>query len=282
MNPGTLMVFTDLDGTLLDHHDYGFEPARPALDALHQRRIPLVLTTSKTLAETRLINDAIGNRQAIIVENGGAIAIPTTMAGQLLGGQPTTLAGVDTIETADDHVVLRGSPGYAVIREFIRQQRDADGYRLTGFGDMSVDEIGRHTGLSDHAAALAARRLCSEPFLWHDSETRLQAFREAAARIGLCITRGGRFWHLMGDTSKARAMQRLRSWMDHDRGQSVTVALGDSDNDREMLEQADIAVCVRRHDGTILDCEGRQQTVRTERPGPAGWNDAILGILHDT
>ena len=167
------------------------------------------------------------------------------------------------------------------VRSQFAQQRTTHGYRLTGFGDMTAADIAHHTWLSTDQAVLAAQRLCSEPFLWHDSEARLQRFREAAADAGLGMTRGGRFWHLMGDTSKARAMHQLREWIDHGRGRSVTVALGDSDNDREMLEQADIAVCVRRHDGTMLDCEGQQRTLRTGQPGPTGWNSAVLEILRD-
>jgi mannosyl-3-phosphoglycerate phosphatase len=46
-----------------------------------------------------------------------------------------------------------------------------------------------------------------------------------------------------------------------------------------MLDTSDIAVIVRRPDGSQLDCQGRQQTVTTELAGPAGWNDAILGLL---
>ncbi len=32
-----MLVFTDLDGSLLDHYDYGFAAARPALAALAER-----------------------------------------------------------------------------------------------------------------------------------------------------------------------------------------------------------------------------------------------------
>ena len=38
-----LLVFTDLDGTLLDHDDYGFEPALPALHRLAAAQVPLVI-----------------------------------------------------------------------------------------------------------------------------------------------------------------------------------------------------------------------------------------------
>ena len=57
------------------------------------------------------------------------------------------------------------------------------------------------------------------------------------------------------------------------------LAIGDSDNDREMLQQADIAVIVMRPDGTHLDCSGVRQTIKTAEPGPAGWNTAVEQVL---
>ena len=46
-----VVVFTDLDGTLMDHDSYDVAPAKPALDALAARSIPVVPVTSKTRAE---------------------------------------------------------------------------------------------------------------------------------------------------------------------------------------------------------------------------------------
>ena len=46
-----LLVFTDMDGTLLDHHDYSYAPALNMLDILKGRHIPVIPTTSKTKAE---------------------------------------------------------------------------------------------------------------------------------------------------------------------------------------------------------------------------------------
>ena len=42
------LVFTDLDGTLLDE-DYGWEAARPAVEALRAASIPIILNSSKLL-----------------------------------------------------------------------------------------------------------------------------------------------------------------------------------------------------------------------------------------
>ena len=49
----------------------------------------------------------------------------------------------------------------------------------------------------------------------------------------------------------------------------TVIALGDSENDSEMLQnRADIAVVIRRHDGSHLDCQAGRQTLLTEQPGP--------------
>ena len=71
-----LLVFTDLDGTLLDHESYSFEPALPALAVLKEKNIPLVLCTSKTRAEIELFRIQLKNIHPFISENGGAIFVP--------------------------------------------------------------------------------------------------------------------------------------------------------------------------------------------------------------
>lgn len=271
MQSDPALIFTDLDGTLLDHHNYRFDPALPALEAIRQRDIPLILTTSKTLAEAIELNKQLHNRQAVIVENGGAICFPLDRT------YPFELTAHEHIA---GHAVIRFSPPYAQIREFITRQRDAFGYRMQGFGDMSVDQVSAATGLPRSAAQLAMQRLCSEPFTWDDRATHLDVLRSEAAKAGLSITRGGRFWHLMGDTSKARAILAMRALFTGPQDEAPTViALGDSENDIEMLQNADIAVIVRRHDGSSLECHGIRNTLRTQQQGPRGWNSAILQIL---
>jgi predicted mannosyl-3-phosphoglycerate phosphatase (HAD superfamily) len=71
-----LLVFSDMDGSLLDHHSYSFAAALPMITALEQLDIPLILASSKTRAEILDLRTALGNRHPFIVENGAAIVIP--------------------------------------------------------------------------------------------------------------------------------------------------------------------------------------------------------------
>ena len=70
------IVFTDLDGTLLDDANYSWEAARPALEELKRRGIPCVLVTSKTRAEVEFWRNRLGNTDPFVVENGAAVFIP--------------------------------------------------------------------------------------------------------------------------------------------------------------------------------------------------------------
>src|SRR4030067_2555538 len=71
-----ILVFTDLDGTLLDHRTYSFEPARPALRLLRESAVPLIICTSKTRAEVEEIRASLGNPEPFVVENGGGVFVP--------------------------------------------------------------------------------------------------------------------------------------------------------------------------------------------------------------
>ena len=70
------IIFTDLDATLLDHDSYSFEAAIPALNVIKEKEIPLILTSSKSLAEIAEVQNELGIQHPFIVENGGAICLP--------------------------------------------------------------------------------------------------------------------------------------------------------------------------------------------------------------
>lgn len=265
------IIFTDLDGTLLDHEDYRFDAALPALHAARARGIPVIPATSKTLAEVVELGAALGQREPMLVENGGALCFPAEKT------YPFPLPAGDH---RDGHRIVPLGANYGQLRDFLCHMRAERGWQLRGFGDMDSDEVAARTGLTPEQAAKAKQRWFTEPFVWEGSDTDFQRLREAAQREGLRLTRGDRFHHLMGHAGKGAALERMRVLLSGDSGEAVTiVALGDSENDRTMLEAADIAVVVRNPDGKHIECCGKRQTLFTQQKGAAGWNSAVLSIL---
>jgi mannosyl-3-phosphoglycerate phosphatase len=266
-----LLVFTDLDGSLLDHDDYSLAAARPALAQLHHYAIPLVPATSKTLAEMIRLRDSLPGRHPFIVENGTILCIPR-------GYFPKP---EDAVSQAD-YWLLRLAPAYETVLAVLERLRREQGFRFRGFHDMSVAEIAQETGLTETAAERARQRLGSEPLRWEDSAQALNRFTSALSARELRLTRGGRYWHVLGQVDKAAACRRLADlYRHHGAGRCTTLALGDSPNDRTMLAAADIAVVVRRKDGGVLDIGPHARCRVTAQPGPAGWNAAVLQVLQE-
>lgn len=252
------LVFTDLDGTLLDHHTYSYEAAKPAIARLKQHNIPIILNSSKTLAELDEIASQLALSAPVIAENGSIISIP---------GEPLVFWG----------------PDYGAICHLLDQFRADHGWKFRGFHDWSVEDVAEHTGLSFAAAEMAAKRQASEPLLWDDTQKNLEAFTLALDAEGLLLKRGGRFWHVMGHTDKVKAMTYLSEREQRLSGEDVRViALGDGPNDIGMLEAADVAVIVHNSDTDeiVINARSDQQVIKTTLSGPAGWNAAIQQVIN--
>lgn len=262
-----LLIFTDLDGTLLDHHTYSYVGAAETLRRLRQLSVPLILTTSKTRAEIQRLQQQLGLNEAFISENGGGIFLPP--------GHGVKNAHV--FEQFDGYRgMLFGRP-YDFIREIFEKFRDS--FRIKGFGDMSVAEIMQLTGLGREDAILAARRDFTEPFIFL-SEPRRQELQNKVIAHGLTITRGGRFYHLMSvGQDKGRAVtETTRLFQAGSKNKIITVGLGDAQNDYFMLKVVDIPVLIPKPDGTCesMDIKGVR---KAPFPGSRGWGIIVAEIL---
>lgn len=265
------LIFSDLDGTLLDHHSYSWAPAAAALARLRELDIPLILNSSKTCSEMLELRRELDNRHPFLVENGSAIYLPD---GYFETGCRS--AG----DRCERHLL---APDRQWILSQIHTLRQRHGFRFRGFDDMTPGELSQITGLSPAAAQRALQRDCSEPLLWQGGQPSLAVFTQALGRLGLRLLRGGRFLHVMGDTDKAVGMlQLIERYRDCWSGQRVvSVALGDSPNDLGMLQAADIPVVIAAAEGEPLRLEQSPNVVCPELPGPAGWQQALDRILED-
>ena len=256
------IVFSDLDGTLLDHATYSWQAAVPALEALKERGIPLILASSKTSAEIAELRAETGFADCpAIVENGAGLLEP---------------AGAG--HAPDDDRVHR-----ALIAALNALPPELRG-KFTGFSDWTVDEVADRTGLPPKDAARAAMRRFSEPGLWSGSPRDRSRFEALLARQGITARQGGRYLTLSYGATKADRMREIAARYASGDESPRMIALGDAPNDIEMLETADIGVIVANpHAKPLPELDGEKagRIARTQKPGPEGWNESVLRIIED-
>lgn len=266
-----ILVFTDLDGTLLNHDDYSFNDAIPALDKIKKSGIPLILTTSKTRREVELLEMELGINEPFIVENGAAIYFPSGYCNFFIDDGQAPPFQISQI--------IQLGITYDKIRSFIYEVRDQFGIR--GFGDMSVQEISDVTGLSLMHAELAKSREYTEPFIM-DSNSDIYILQGLAIQRGIKVTTGGRFHHMIGVfQDKGEAVKLVRNIFDQKGGvKHLSIGLGDSINDIPMLNNVDVPVVIPNPINGYMDASFPGM-IRAASPGAKGWNEIVERLLNE-
>ncbi|MBN7795140.1 HAD-IIB family hydrolase [Parahaliea mediterranea] len=265
------LVFTDLDGTLLDHHSYSYADAMPRLRALDRMAIPVIPATSKTRAEVEQLRRELGNRHPFIVENGAAVFIPE----DYFASRP------DGTRVSGGYWIRELAPPRARWLELLSALEGDYGGEFQHFFRLGTPGIMQLTGLPEARARQANEREYSEPVHWLGRESRKQRFVAALEAAGATVLRGGRFLSVSGDSDKGRALQWLRAcYREREPGLPVDdLAAGDGDNDRAMLEAAGTALLVRSPVHDFPQLRRGSRVIRSRATGPAGWAEGVATWL---
>ena len=241
------IIFTDLDGTLLDHHNYSYDDALPMIKRIKSKNIPLIFTTSKTKQECQILQKKMDiEGMPFIVENGAAI----------YGLDELVVLGL-RVET---------------IREFLEQFKKEFGIRA--FYDLSVEEVMQKTGFDKTNATLSKQREFSEPFLIED-ESRIEELKKVAKKSGLKVLKGGRFYHLVGQNQdKGKAVLKVLQMIGQEKS---SIALGDNYNDLDMLKVVEQPVLIPYKENTYIYTDIKN-LILAPYTGPKGWAK-VLGEL---
>ena len=266
-----VIVLSDLDGTLLSYPGYSFEAAGPALRLLAEKKIPLIVCSSKTRREIEYYRKRMHNSDPFVAENGGGIFIPK---GYFKRGDPSAESPV---EDEGQYELIRLGVAYDVLREALQGLR-RQGFAVRGFGDMTAEEIAQATGLSASEAELARHREFDEPFFFERSGEERERLLDRIREKGFKTTEGT-LLHLLGDSDKGKAALILARLYKKEYGAITSIGLGDSHNDLPMLEQVDYPVIVRKHDGTYDSRVDLPNLIRADGIGPEGWNRVVTELM---
>jgi mannosyl-3-phosphoglycerate phosphatase len=250
------VIFTDLDGTLLELNGTICQEALDALAQLSQIGVPVCPLTSKTAAELASIMDMLGLATPAGFENG---------AGVLLSD--------GTLELQPSAVPV------AELVALLARARGETGAPVRTILELADGELSALTGLRGEALSAARARQATLPLLVERSwDERLRAALGPSGRLRLI--RGNKFLHLQGDHDKVSVLPRLVQLLGQ--GTGVTVACGDSPNDAELLAHADVQVIVPGAGGPNPDLvRGSPHARVAPLPHGRGWAASVRAIVSE-
>jgi len=263
------IVFTDLDGTLLDSGTHSYKKSLAAINRLKKSGIPIIFCSAKTRAEQEIYRRALGLFHPFVVENGGAIFIPQ-------GYFPFPF---DYHKTVDDLLAIELAIPRGRVKKMLARIGREDDFRFKGFTDMSAAEVAEITGLNLESAKLARQREYDEPVKLDSSRQKDSSeFLSKLGEAGLNWSYGGRLYHVMGGGGKGKAVEILSGLYRRMWGEIRTVGLGNGLNDSPMLSQVDIPILVQKKDHSWENINlPRLRKVRGV--GPEGWSKAIVEVF---
>ncbi len=264
-----LVIFTDLDGTLISLYDQDFKAALPAIHILKEKRIPIVFCSAKTRAEQEVLRKKLGIKDPFIVENGGAIFIP----------EDYFPFEIEYSKRVDRYKVIELGLPYEIIREKIEEIRREYKIEFLGFGDLTPEKVSKLTGLDLESSYLAMQREYDETLvLDHLPDQERYVFLDLVKKVGLRWTHGGKFYHVMGKNDKGKAVKILKNLFKRKYKSPIFVGLGDRINDVPMLKEVDVAFLIEKEEGgwEEINIDG---VISVKGKGPVGWNNAINMLL---
>ena len=254
----SLWVISDVDGTLMDH-SYDLTPAKETIKFLQKLSIPVILCTSKTAAEVKVIRKDLNLSDPYIVENGAAIYGESLkkVNGKIILGQK--------YETLEE------------ILNFISKEID---YKLIPLNNLTDQEATQLTGLKGDSLNLMRDRHWSMPFLNPPSFLE-EKINICCKKFKVDIFKGNRMSHLLSTNSnKGKAINALKEYSNLQNIQII--GLGDSPNDLPLLLNSDIRVVIPGIDGpnlNLLDQLKDFDFTLASEPNGYGWKNEINKLI---
>jgi mannosyl-3-phosphoglycerate phosphatase len=270
------LIFTALEGALVDARSGSFAKAEEALSELDRRHIALVLVTSRTRAEIEPLRRKLQHNHPFITESGGGIFFPDGYFNVKIPG---------AARNGRYLCISQGQP-YKEVCEALDEIAEETGVGVAGFHHMSPREIADNTGMRIRDAELALNREYDEPFFFTSADEKAIArFVEAANQRGFKVRQSGMFWHFSAGCDPARAVRSVtRLFREATRIKLRAIGIGGNAEDLIWLRAVDHAILLPvatagPEASTAAPAIDARNIARGEAPGPAGWNAAILNII---
>ena len=255
-----ILIFTDLDGSLLHRDTFKFDEIKDYLKQLISKGIFIIPNTSKTEKEILEFNNELGSSLPYISENGSAIN------------------GLDLLNSNLPKELILSREKDSLIKIFRELVPVNLQNKCKWLSEMDKKKQSLIFGLEDDKLKMALDRKYTIPFLFEGNKSERNELSKIVKNKGLALQEGGRVINLTDKVNKAKALHVFVRFFKKNNKNVKTIAVGDNYNDLDMLKTSEFP-CLVFNDKFTLDEIPIKNLITTNKPSPKGWADVIKKAL---
>ena len=255
-----ILIFTDLDGSLLHRDTFEFDLIKDYLKKLLSKGIFIIPNTSKTEKEILEFNNELGSSLPHIAENGAVIK------------------GLDLLNSNLPKELILSKEKDNLAKIFDKSVPDNLQNKCKWLSEMNKKKQSLIFGLEDEKLKMALDRKYTIPFIFEGNKNEKNKLFKIVKNKGLALQEGGRVINLTDKVNKAKALQVFVRFFKKNNKEVKTIAVGDNYNDLDMLKTSDFP-CLVFNDKFTLDEIPIKNLIITNKPSPVGWADVIKMAL---
>ena len=266
----TLMIFTDIDGTLINNDTFYEGENIEIAQTLSEHNHILIYNSSKTFSEIDLMQKRFNTSFPFICETGGGI-------------YHKNLFNQVSDRLRDGYSIMYEAKKIEMFKDIIEKEVQKNFKNdLDMFDDLCLDEKSKLSGLRGNDLYLASKRDFSMLISWKSDELRYSKFESVLHGYGLRLIKGGRFCHICTSHDKGQAvtffLNQIKSSEMYNK--IITIGIGDSTNDIEMLSNVDYACVVKSENNSeLMKKIHHNKIVLSMNHAPEGWAECIQNIF---
>ena len=251
------IIFSDLDGTILDKDSFKFDKIKNFIRKLISKNVVLVPNSSKTEIEIKDFIRELGVNIPFICENGSAIYNLNLISKKL----PKKIILSKSVKTISKIYKKKVS---LKIRN-----------KITDLRKINKLEQLKIFGLPKNKIDLALKRSFTIPIKFKGKKKDKKKFVKLIKDSGLKVQEGGRIMNLGDNVDKSMALKVFLNHVKTFINKPIkTIGVGDNHNDIKMLKNTDIPCLVisKEFKRTNLNIK---KLIVSNKPSPEGWADVI-------
>ena len=252
-----IIIFTDLDGSLLDKDTFKFDEIEDYFKELISKGIKIIPNSSKTENELLDFNEQYNLNLSFIAENGSSIHRLNLIHEHL----PNFISMGRTLDKI-----------YEIYNENIPSDLKQ---KIILISKLNYKEQEKIFGLPLNKIKLAMKRNHSIPIKFIGSEFEKKKLIKILNDAGLTVQTGGRIMNICDNVNKSKAIVKTLQLISTEiKNEIITIGVGDNHNDIEMLKKSDYA-CLVKNDNFDSSLVNIENLIKSSEPSPLGWADVI-------